>query len=171
MHFESRVNSRSTGSKERAVRSRRTTGTDSLRRPTFHQTSRNVTTYQGGLTPTPTPNRIQVSWSPHIPAVVATCSFDRKVQLFSMNGAKTSNGRAPTWHRRAAGASFGFGGRLVSFSKGADAQGQQVGGVFFRVVPSGISASVSAPVSISILVSKRIAQRAFDGFDVCDAPN
>ncbi|CAM9370255.1 unnamed protein product, partial [Sphacelaria rigidula] len=59
----------------------------------------------------------QVSWSPHIPALVSTCSFDRKVQLFSMTGAKTSNGRAPTWHRRPAGASFGFGGRLASFSK------------------------------------------------------
>lgn len=34
-----------------------------------------------------------------------------------MTGAKTSNGRAPNWHRRPAGASFGFGGRLASFSK------------------------------------------------------
>ncbi|CAN0480619.1 unnamed protein product [Ectocarpus sp. 8 AP-2014] len=66
--------------------------------------------------------RYQVSWSPHIPAVVSTCSFDRKVQLFSMNGASTSNGRAPKWHRRPAGASFAFGGRLVSFSAaGGDA--------------------------------------------------
>lgn len=78
--------------------------------------------------------RYQVSWSPHIPAVVSTCSFDRKVQLFSMNGAATSNGRAPKWHRRPAGASFAFGGRLVSFSAtGGDAAagnpaGQQVGG-------------------------------------------
>lgn len=63
----------------------------------------------------------QVSWSPHIPSVVGTCSFDRKVQIFSMNGARTSNGRAPAWHRRPTGASFGFGGRLVSFKKGADA--------------------------------------------------
>ncbi|CAM9298792.1 unnamed protein product, partial [Ectocarpus fasciculatus] len=47
--------------------------------------------------------RYQVSWSPHIPAVVSTCSFDRKVQLFSMNGASTSSGRAPKWHRRPAG--------------------------------------------------------------------
>lgn len=79
--------------------------------------------------------RYQVSWSPHIPAVVSTCSFDRKVQLFSMNGASTSNGRAPKWHRRPAGASLAFGGRLVSFSAaGGDAKaaegnavGQQVG--------------------------------------------
>lgn len=78
--------------------------------------------------------RYQVSWSPHIPAVVSTCSFDRKVQLFSMNGASTSNGRAPKWHRRPAGASFAFGGRLVSFSAtggdavaAGDAVGQQVG--------------------------------------------
>lgn len=79
--------------------------------------------------------RYQVSWSPHIPAVVSTCSFDRKVQLFSMNGASTSSGRAPKWHRRPAGASFAFGGRLVSFSAaGGDAAagnaavGQQVRG-------------------------------------------
>ena len=56
-----------------------------------------------------------------------------------MNGASTSNGRAPKWHRRPAGASFAFGGRLVSFSAaggaGSDAAaagggggvGQQVG--------------------------------------------
>lgn len=74
--------------------------------------------------------RYQVSWSPHIPAVVGTCSFDRKVQLFTMNGASTSNGRAPKWHRRPAGASFAFGGRLVSYSSsgdGASTQCQQVG--------------------------------------------
>ncbi|CAN0535783.1 unnamed protein product, partial [Laminaria digitata] len=63
--------------------------------------------------------RYQVSWSPHIPAVIGTCSFDRKVQVFSMNGASTSNGRAPKWHQRPAGASFGFGGKLVSFPNGS----------------------------------------------------
>lgn len=72
--------------------------------------------------------RYQVSWAPHIPAVVGTCSFDRKVQLFSMNGASTSNGRAPKWLRRPAGASFAFGGRLVSFhsQKGESAKAQRV---------------------------------------------
>ncbi|CAN0336453.1 unnamed protein product, partial [Discosporangium mesarthrocarpum] len=63
-----------------------------------------------------------VTWSPKIPTVVATCSFDRKVQLFSMAGARASGGRAPKWHRRPCGGSFSFGGRLVTFvNSGVDA--------------------------------------------------
>ena len=45
-------------------------------------------------------------------------SFDRKVQVFGMSGAGNEGGRAPKWFRRPVGASFGFGGKLVSF--GAD---------------------------------------------------
>lgn len=59
--------------------------------------------------------RYHVSWSPCVPAVVSTCSFDRKVEFFSVSGVKTQFGRAPKWLRRPAGAAFGFGGKLVTF--------------------------------------------------------
>ncbi len=53
-------------------------------------------------------------------ALLATCSFDRKVQVFSMVGARTSNARAPKWLTRPCGASFGFGGKLVTFGRPSD---------------------------------------------------
>eukprot|EP00953_Heterococcus_sp_UTEX-ZZ885_P041552 21197-Heterococcus_DN1.PRE.2 len=62
--------------------------------------------------------RYQVTWSPRIPAVTATCSFDRKVQVFTMAASSSSTGRAPRWLTRPCGASFGFGGKLVTFGKG-----------------------------------------------------
>ncbi len=62
----------------------------------------------------------QVSWNPNVTGILATCSLDRKVQVFSMVGARMSNARAPKWLVRPCGASFGFGGKLVSFGKPAD---------------------------------------------------
>jgi len=61
--------------------------------------------------------RYEISWSPNVPAVVSTCSFDRKVQVFSMASATSKTGRAPRWLARPVGSSFGFGGKLLSFSK------------------------------------------------------
>jgi len=58
-------------------------------------------------------------WSPKVPAVLATCSFDRKVQVYNMSAAKTTSARAPKWMRRPAGATFGFGGKLASFTSAA----------------------------------------------------
>ena len=63
--------------------------------------------------------RFNVSWSPCLPAVVSACSFDRKVQFYSLSGARSRKGRAPAWLRRPVGASFGFGGKLVSFTNQA----------------------------------------------------
>ena len=60
--------------------------------------------------------RYHVSWSPCLPGVVSASSFDRRVQFFSMIGAKSRVGRAPKWLRRPVGATFGFGGKLVSFN-------------------------------------------------------
>lgn len=60
--------------------------------------------------------KYHVSWSPCLPAVIATCSFDRRVQFFSLSGVKSNLKRAPKWLRRPVGATFGFGGKLVQFS-------------------------------------------------------
>jgi protein transport protein SEC31 len=59
--------------------------------------------------------KYHVAWSPCLPAVVSTCSFDRSIQFHSLSGVKSSLGRAPKWLRRPIGATFGFGGKLVKF--------------------------------------------------------
>lgn len=69
----------------------------------------------GGLASSAGQRRQHVAWSPCLPAVVSASSFDRKVQFFSMVGAKSRIGRAPKWLRRPVGATFGFGGKLVTF--------------------------------------------------------
>ena len=69
----------------------------------------------GGLASSASQRRYHVAWSPCLPAVVSASSFDRKVQFFSMVGAKSRIGRAPKWLRRPVGATFGFGGKLVTF--------------------------------------------------------
>ena len=84
----------------------------------------------GGLASSASQRRYHVSWSPCLPAVVSASSFDRKVQFFSMVGAKSRLGRAPKWLRRPVGATFGFGGKLVTFDSRnqpttAPAAGQQ----------------------------------------------
>ena len=69
----------------------------------------------GGLATSAGQKRYHVSWSPCLPSVISACSFDRKVQFFSLAGAKCRSGRAPKWLKRPVGASFGFGGKLISF--------------------------------------------------------
>jgi protein transport protein SEC31 len=59
--------------------------------------------------------RYHVAWSPCLPAVISTCSFDRSVQFYSLSGAKSKLGRAPKWLRKPVGATFGFGGKLATF--------------------------------------------------------
>lgn len=72
-----------------------------------------------------------VQWSPRIPAILSSCSFDGEVAVFSLqdaSAAATSGAaggavakrsmRAPKWLRRPCGASFGFGGKLAIFNNG-----------------------------------------------------
>jgi len=69
----------------------------------------------GGLASSAGQKRYHVSWSPCLPAVVSACSFDRRVQFYSLSGARSRIGRAPRWLRKPVGATFGFGGKLVTF--------------------------------------------------------
>lgn len=55
--------------------------------------------------------RYSALWSPTIPAVIGTCSFERNVEFFSLAG--VSSGRAPRWLRRPCSATFGWGGKLT----------------------------------------------------------
>ncbi|KAG9459646.1 hypothetical protein H6P81_004154 [Aristolochia fimbriata] len=75
-----------------------------------------------------------IHWYPMIPGVISASSFDGKIGIYNMEacprlastegelaGALSSSGsagvhlRAPKWLKRPVGASFGFGGKLVSF--------------------------------------------------------
>jgi protein transport protein SEC31 len=68
----------------------------------------------GSLASSASSKRYHVSWaSPALPAVVSASSFDRKIQFYSLTGARSKNGRAPKWLRRPVGACFGFGGKFV----------------------------------------------------------
>lgn len=58
----------------------------------------------GSLASSASHRRYDFSWSPTLPAVASASSFDRKVQFFSLTGARTKNGRAPKWLRRQVGA-------------------------------------------------------------------
>eukprot|EP01098_Paradermamoeba_levis_P009612 TRINITY_DN401_c0_g1_i17.p1 TRINITY_DN401_c0_g1~~TRINITY_DN401_c0_g1_i17.p1 ORF type:complete len:1043 (-),score=409.51 TRINITY_DN401_c0_g1_i17:35-3106(-) len=80
-----------------------------------------------------------VQWSPRTPAILSTCSLEGKIRIHSLHdtsrshhvpdsdsdflGTKTAvpppapPTHPPRWLQRPIGASFGFGGRLVSFSK------------------------------------------------------
>lgn len=78
----------------------------------------------GGFASSASHRRYHVSWSPCLPAVTSASSFDRKVQFFSMTGARSRLGRAPKWLRRPVGATFGFGGKLVTINNVQSVVGQ-----------------------------------------------
>ncbi|XP_022756857.1 protein transport protein SEC31 homolog B-like isoform X2 [Durio zibethinus] len=66
-----------------------------------------------------------VHWYPKIPGVISTSSFDGKIGVYNIEGCSrygVGEGdlgavslRAPKWYKRPVGASFGFGGKVVSF--------------------------------------------------------
>jgi len=73
-----------------------------------------------------------VKWSPRIPAIISSCSFDGEVSIYSLqdypspdrNGLDCQQAlsrpmKAPKWLRRPCGATFGFGGKLVLFNAAA----------------------------------------------------
>lgn len=96
----------------------------------------------GGALASGSGRRYSVRWSRVAPCLVAACGFDRRVTIHSVSamgpsmaptGGAAGYGvmpqqaaeipirHAPKWLRRSVGASFGFGGRLVSFGATAAA--------------------------------------------------
>ncbi|KAM7267529.1 hypothetical protein ACFE04_009695 [Oxalis oulophora] len=78
--------------------------------------------------PTGTNWNFDVHWYPKIPGVISASSFDGKIGIYNMeacsrygveesgfNAVNAAPLRAPKWYKRPVGASFGFGGKLVSF--------------------------------------------------------
>jgi len=65
-----------------------------------------------------------VAWATHVPGVLACCTFDKRVNVFSLHG--IGGQKPPKYMRRPAGASFGFGGRYASFGCPEKGQASQV---------------------------------------------
>ncbi|XP_048609777.1 protein transport protein SEC31 homolog B isoform X1 [Brassica napus] len=74
-----------------------------------------------------------VHWYPKIPGVISASSFDGKIGIYNIEGCSrygaeentfgTAPLRAPKWYKRPVGASFGFGGKLISFHAKAPVKG------------------------------------------------
>ncbi|XP_010552746.1 PREDICTED: protein transport protein SEC31 homolog B-like isoform X2 [Tarenaya hassleriana] len=74
-----------------------------------------------------------VHWYPKIPGVISASSFDGKIGIYNIEGCNrygagenylgAASLRAPKWYKRPVGASFGFGGKLVSFHQKPPAKG------------------------------------------------
>ncbi|CAN6931388.1 hypothetical protein Bca4012_100162 [Brassica carinata] len=74
-----------------------------------------------------------VHWYPKIPGVISASSFDGKIGIYNIEGCSrygaedntfgTAYLKAPKWYKRPVGASFGFGGKLVSFQSKAPPKG------------------------------------------------
>ncbi|XWS77372.1 hypothetical protein CRYUN_Cryun01aG0255700 [Craigia yunnanensis] len=89
-----------------------------------------------------------VHWYPKIPGVISASSFDGKIGMYNIEGcSRYSVGegdfgavslRAPKWYKRPVGASFGFGGKVVSF----------------RPRVSGLGTSASSEVFVHNLVTE-----------------
>jgi protein transport protein SEC31 len=74
-----------------------------------------------------------IQWSPKLPNIISTCSYDGKVNIESIN--TTGPHHVPAWMGKPTGGSFGFGGKLVSW--GFDAPPVQP--------PTGTGAPVMPP--------------------------
>ncbi|XP_072984092.1 protein transport protein SEC31 homolog B-like isoform X1 [Typha latifolia] len=76
-----------------------------------------------------------IHWYPKIPGVIATSSFDVKIGIYNIEACSQYTAgegfgtparlRAPKWLKCSTGASFGFGGKFVSFHLSSSAQGAQ----------------------------------------------
>ncbi|KAL9306604.1 Protein transport protein SEC31 A [Arabidopsis thaliana] len=68
-----------------------------------------------------------VHWYPKMPGVISASSVDGKIGIYNLEGCSSYGTEvnnlysdpltAPKWWKRPAGASFGFGGKLISFNK------------------------------------------------------
>jgi len=101
----------------------------------------------GGFGMSAAGRRYECNWSPKQRAVLSTCSFDRKVQVYSLSGTRTASARAPKWLRKPGGAGFGFGGKLATFAQPLSAEGKPL------VAPPG--QIIPAPVTVRTVVEDK----------------
>ena len=59
----------------------------------------------------------EMHWSPNIPSILSTCSYEGRVTLQSIQNAGK---HCPKWLKKPGGSSFGFGGAVVSFGNPTD---------------------------------------------------
>lgn len=66
-------------------------------------------------------NCFEVQWAPHKPSLFTAASYSGTVNLYSVQGQQSAGNRyCPKWYRKSCGASFGFGGKLLSFGAKAE---------------------------------------------------
>ncbi|PQQ17146.1 protein transport protein SEC31 homolog B [Prunus yedoensis var. nudiflora] len=90
-----------------------------------------------GLVPGGTNWNFDVHWYPKVPGVISASSFDGKIGIYNIEGCSRyevgesdfGGGplRAPKWYKRPVGASFGFGGKIVSFQHSSSVAGASSG--------------------------------------------
>ncbi|KAI4339079.1 hypothetical protein MLD38_024060 [Melastoma candidum] len=99
-----------------------------------------------------------VHWYPKIPGIISASSFDGRIGIYNVEGCgrygvrenefDAAPLRAPKWLKRPVGASFGFGGKLVSFR------------------PHSVSAShVSSEVYVHNVVTEQIPEERSSEFE------
>ncbi|KAK3223874.1 hypothetical protein Dsin_010899 [Dipteronia sinensis] len=91
-----------------------------------------------------------VHWYPKIPGVISASSFDGKIGIYNIEGCSRYGAgegdfgtapaplRAPKWYKRPVGASFGFGGKLVSFCPKSSSGGASEVSVHNLVTEDGL---------------------------------
>jgi len=94
-----------------------------------------------------------VEWSPQKPGVLATCSFSGQIGIHSIQYCGEKH--VPKWTKRAAGASFGFGGRYVSFNN--EVKSQTPNPISLFKLESNPEVGANAEELASILTSKDVS--------------
>ncbi|GLT51506.1 hypothetical protein SLA2020_249120 [Shorea laevis] len=114
-----------------------------------------------------------IHWYPKIPGVISASSFDGKIGIYNIEGCSrygvtesdfgAAPLRAPKWYKRPVGASFSFGGKLVSFHPRPSAGGGSVGSEVFmhNLVTEESLVSRSSEFEAAIQNGDRSSMRVF----------
>ncbi|KAL1142199.1 hypothetical protein V6Z11_A11G081600 [Gossypium hirsutum] len=112
-----------------------------------------------------------VHWYPKMPGIISASSFDGKIGIYNIEGCSrysvreldfgAPSLRAPKWYKRPVGASFGFGGKVVSFRPCLSGLGSSASSEVFvyNLVPEESLVSRSSEFESAILNGERSSLR------------
>ncbi|XP_017615686.1 protein transport protein SEC31 homolog B [Gossypium arboreum] len=112
-----------------------------------------------------------VHWYPKMPGIISASSFDGKIGIYNIEGCSrysvreldfgAASLRAPKWYKRPVGASFGFGGKVVSFRPCLSGLGSSASSEVFmyNLVPEESLVSRSSEFESAILNGERSSLR------------
>ncbi|KAK5783340.1 hypothetical protein PVK06_037848 [Gossypium arboreum] len=109
-----------------------------------------------------------VHWYPKMPGIISASSFDGKIGIYNIEVRPCLNYifyytslRAPKWYKRPVGASFGFGGKVVSFRPCLSGLGSSASSEVFmyNLVPEESLVSRSSEFESAILNGERSSLR------------